>query len=790
LSPWTTFGQTLPAQDALADAAEVELSGVAAQVWTLEADRVESLQNEQIFKASGNVLIRQGENVIQADMATYFRETGFAHLSGNVRINWNGDVMAGEFAEFNLQDSVGRVTDGGVFFSEEHYYIRGKLLEKTCEKTYRFKDAQITTCDGPVPAWSVKSSKGEITTGGYARLWHPRFQVKNTPILYFPYLIFPVKTERQSGFLIPEPFYSSRLGFGLNIPYYWVINEEQDVTFYANMMSKRGVMTGLEYRHFTSLDSKGVWRADWLHDKETAPTEADESPQFRDDGLIRSSAHRYWIRGKYDGFLGDPLWRIKVDLDLVSDQNYLREFKHGDAGFERTQDQMLADFGRGMRRIDSVIRKNAVELSRNWTMLGFRGSLQYDQHLAYWTDNRPSKDNPTLQRLPELNLNLYRITLSPTPLELESRNQAVYFWREKGSTGSRIEFLPKVSLPWSTGMGTLTPSVLWRQTFYVIDRHDDSWEGVDESKRFFEQGIPEFRVEAFSSLFRVFDLGVQDKLAPTLKNIGNRRWSKVKHTIQPELRYSYIPERDLSGNPQFVEEDKINKRNRLSYTLRNTFNRRLDTVVQHQSEFPTNEGSVSGYGEESGLLAQNIQTRREYRDFLIVRFDQYYDFDEAQRATDLGRYPRRPFSDLRMDVTFNPGQYVSLENRTWFSPYMSKVTQHDHMLRLKYSGLGEAYFGFDFHAEVDDVWRKNQSKREMLRLGGLLHLPGGWAVHGDYRADLQTEEDLERTLGIGYTHQCYFVEFLFSQTPDEDRYEIRFSLKGLGDVVGLRFGRP
>jgi LPS-assembly protein len=537
------------------------------------------------------------------------------------------------------------------------------------------------------------------------------------------------------------------------------------------MMSKRGVMTGLEYRHFTSLDSKGVWRADWLHDKETAPTEADESPQFRGDGLTRAGAHRYWVRGKYDGFLRDPLWRVKVDLDLVSDQNYLREFKYGDAGFERTQDQMIANFGRDMCRIDSITRKNAVELSRNWTMLGFRGSLQYDQHLAYWTDNRPSKDNPTLQRLPELNLDLYRMTLGPTPLELESRNQAVYFWREKGSTGSRIEFLPKVSLPWSTGIGTITPSVLWRQTFYVIDRHEGSWTSVDESKRFFARGIPEYRVEAFSSLFRVFDLGVQDEVAPTIENIGNSRWSKVKHTFQPELRYSYIPEQDQSGNPQFVEADTINKRNRLSYTLRNTFNRRLDTVVQHGA-------------------SKDIRVHREYRDFLIVRFDQFYDFDEAQRDTDLERYPRRPFSDLRMDVTFNPGQYVSLENRTWFSPYMSKVTQHEHMLRLKYSGLGEAYFGFDFHAEVDDVWRKNQSKREILRLGGLLHLPGGWAVHGDYRADLQTEEDLERTLGISYTHQCYLVELLFSQTPDEDRYEIRFSLKGLGDVVGLRFVRP
>lgn len=759
--------------------------------WTLEADRVESLHREQVFQAQGDVIIRQGKNVIRADRVTYFRETGFAHLNGNVRIDWGGDVMTGDTADFDLRNNAGWVTDGEVFLVKEHFYIRGGLLEKKCADTYAFKDAQITTCDGPVPAWSVKSSEGEITTGGYARMWHPRFQVKDMPVLYSPYMIFPVKTERQSGFLIPEPSYSSRLGIGLNIPYYWVINEEQDVTLYANMMSKRGVMTGLEYRHFTNLDSKGVWRADWLYDRETAPTEADESPQFRGDGLVRPNEHRYWVRAKYDGFLGDPLWRTKVDLDLVSDQNYLREFKQGYTGYERTHDQMLADFGRGMNRIDSIVRRNAVELSRNWTRLGFRGSLQYDQHLAYWTDNRPGKDNETLQRLPELNLDLYRTTLGPTPLQLESRNQAVYFWREKGTTGSRIEFLPKVSLPWSTGFGTITPSVAWRQTFYVIDKHDDSWESVDESKRFFERGIPEYRVEAFSSLFKIFDLGAQDDISPALENVGNSRWSKVKHTLQPELTYSYIPERDQSGNPRFVGEDNIAKRNRLSYTLRNTFNRRLDTVVQGQAERPADE-SVSENGEENGLLGlltQNIRTRSGYRDFLTVRLDQYYDFNEAKRDTGLERYPRRPFSDIRADVTFKPGNYVSLENRTWYSPYMDRVTQHDHILRLSYSGLGTAYFGLDFLAEVDDVWRRNQSKREILRLGGLLHLPRGWSVRGDYKTDLKTKEDIEKVFGVGYSHQCYFVEFLFSQTPDEDRYEVRFSLKGLGGVPSLSFSR-
>jgi LPS-assembly protein len=746
--------------------------------WTLEADRVESLQAEQIFEAQGNVLILQGPNQIQADTAQYFRETGFALLNGNVRIEWDGDILVGEQADFDLKNNIGWVTDGEMFLAQDHVYIRGELLEKRCDQTYAFRGAHLTTCDGPVPAWSIKSNEGEVTTGGYAQMWHPRFQVKDTPVLYSPYMIFPVKTERQSGFLVPEPSFSSRLGAGLILPYYWAIDEEQDATFYVNMMSKRGVMTGMEYRHFTNLDSKGVWQADWLLDSETAPTEAEEDTQFQGDGLNRTNEHRYWIRGKYDGYLGDPLWRTKLDLDMVSDQNYLREFKHGHTGYTRVHNTMLRDFGRGMNNIDSLNRSNAVELSRNWSQVGFRGSMHYTQALQYWTDNNPSNENPTLQRLPELSLDFYKTTIGETPFELEATSNAVYFWREKGTTGTRAEIFPRLSLPWSTGFGTITPSAGWRQTLYAIDKHQQVSgipDSVDESKDFNERGIPDFRLDAFTSLFNIYDFGRQDQVTPTLDNVGNAYWTKMKHTIQPELSYRYIPHVDQDENPLFTSSDRIGKRNLLSYTLHNIFNRRMDQVERRDD---TTEDAV--------LAEDPLLVKTTYHEFLRVRFDQDYDFEEADRDDNLETYERRPFSDIRTDVVFSPGKYIDLVTRSWYSPYMNTITQHEHMLQGSYPGLGSAYFGFDFRSEVtDDIWRRNQQKREILRVGGLVHLPRGWFARADFKRDLLTKEDLEKLFGIGFTHQCYFLDFLFTQTQDEDRFELRISLKGLEDMLGL-----
>jgi len=745
------------------------------QPWLLEADGIESLQGEQVFEAQGDVVITQGVNTIQADTIRYSRETGMANLRGNVRIEWNGDILEGQAADFDLGQNIGQIKEGEIFLSQEHFYIRGETLEKQCGETYAFENAHITTCDGPTPAWSIKSKEGDVTEGGYAKMWHPRFQILDVPVLYSPYMIFPVKNERQSGFLIPEPSYSTRLGFGLSLPYYWAIDEEQDATLYANMLSKRGLMLGVEYRHYKNLDSKGVWQADWLYDSETAPLESEEDRQFRGDGLNRPNANRYWVRGKYDGYLADPLWQTKFDVDIVSDQNYLREFKHGYTGFNSVENQMIRDFGRGMDNIDSLYRKNAFELSRNWTRVGFRGGLYYTQALQYWTDNQSNSDNPTLQRLPELNLDFYKNQIGSTPFELEADNQMVYFWREYGTTGARLDMFPKISLPWNTAVGTLTPSVGWRETLYAIDSHENSPEEVDTSEDFFDRGIPVFSVDAFSSVYNVFDLGSAQEVSPNEANVGNSAWTKIKHTVQPELNYTYVPHVDQKENPSFTRDDRIGKYNRLSYSLHNIFNRRVDQVVQR----PVLE---DGEVVSEGL----IQVNKAYLDFLRIRFDQSYDIEEADRNEDLDQYERRPFSDIRADVTFYAGKYISLVNRTWYSPYSNAVTEHEHMLRGSYSGVGTAYFGFDFRDKVeDDVWRKNQRKREIVRVGGLLHLPRGWSLRADYKRDLLEKEDLEKIFGIGYAHQCYYLDFLYSQTLDEDRFEFRVSLKGLEDLIGF-----
>ena len=49
-------------------------------------------------------------------------------------------------------------------------------------------------------------------SSGYAKTRGVSFRAKNVPLVYLPYMLWPVKTSRVSGFLMPKPGFSTRRG--------------------------------------------------------------------------------------------------------------------------------------------------------------------------------------------------------------------------------------------------------------------------------------------------------------------------------------------------------------------------------------------------------------------------------------------------------------------------------------------------------------------------------------------------------------------------------------------------
>ncbi len=737
--------------------------------WDLQADSMQTTKDGEVITAKGHVLLIQADNYIQADYATYNKLTQKIYLEGHIKAKWDDDFLEADTADFHLAQRVGWMTNAQVFIEANHVSLTGETIHKTGNATYTFEQATMTSCDGIRPAWSLKASSGEVTVDGYARLWHPRLRIKDQPILYVPYFVVPVKTKRQSGFLLPDLTISKQLGTHINLPYYHVIDEETDLTLYENLMTKRGLMQGIEFRHTPDLDTRTLLWFDWLKDQQ-----AYEDGTYTSLGWQRPHTNRYWLRGKYDGYFFSPLLPTKFDVDLVSDYHYLREFSDGLSGFNQSRKDFTKVFGRDIRDNDNYLRENILSIRRDWADLGLECRMEYTQNLAYFNDNTgndPAR-NPTLQRLPEINLYVYKHQWASTMLEWEATSQYTYFWREYGTTGSRLDVHPTISLPLSFAYGTMIPSLGWRETLYAVDRFEHAEPTVHTDTIWHLRGIPDASLEMASHLFKVYDL--HTPLITNTNNLGTSAWTAIKHAISPNLTYSWRPNTLAQQHqcPQFDTNDAIPPESNLTYSLTNVLTRKRLTVLSD----PAAQGNAT-------------TTKADYLNIFRFKLEQSYDFREAQRSRDSGIYPNRPFSDIKAELTISPEKYLNLTSTSWYSPYRNRITEHEHMAHVFLDDLLKAYCGLDFVNREQEYENKTNylgvgGRSRILTLGGDMALPRNWFLAINYKTDLAQGKDLDRSIDLTYKHQCFTFGCTFSKTDTDEKIAVQITLSNLGSMKG------
>jgi LPS-assembly protein len=509
------------------------------------------------------------------------------------------------------------------------------------------------------------------------------------------------------------------------------------------------------------IHTKGVFKIDYLYDQETESTSL-----YSDNAdMSRSNHSRWWARGKFDGYLLEPEWNLKLDLDLVSDQDYLREFSRGFSGFNKSRKDFLQYFGRDIEDSDSELRVNRALLSRNWAHLGLQGLVEYTQNLEYGSNSNLSgkdrDDDPTLQRLPELNLHLYQTQIPGTPLTAEGSSQFASFWREFGTTGSRVDIHPVFGLPMHLKYGSVIPKAGFRATGWFVEKYEGEDQQVDTDSSTPTRFLPEFSTTAYTEFSRIFTLA-EEKDVPA--DAESFTWLKLKHAVQPRIEYSYIPFSDQEKYPYFDDIDRIGAENELTYSLTNVFTCKT--------------GKLLPSPEEQG----ETELKLDYLDLARVRFEQSYDIRERTRNDDTDRYPNRPFSDFLTDVTLQFAPWLHLNSKTWISPYEGHVTEHEHGLTAQYEDVLYARFSLDFLNEIDEYLRQEQERQRIASFGGGFGINNEWSAAFLYRVDWESGTDLEKKVTLRYDHQCFSAETSWSQTDDDSRFEFRVILAQLGSL--------
>jgi LPS-assembly protein len=174
----------------------------------LRADSLEYERPRDLYIAKGHVEVENGPRRLRAEWVVFSRATGRGVASGDVMLTDGRDTLHTSFAEFDVENLQGVLFDARFDVPSGHLRMEGAEIAKTGDETYSFEKGVFTTCRCPDPEaedpWRIRAESAELEIGGYGTARDTTFEILGVPLVWLPWAIYPLKTERQSGRCCPR----------------------------------------------------------------------------------------------------------------------------------------------------------------------------------------------------------------------------------------------------------------------------------------------------------------------------------------------------------------------------------------------------------------------------------------------------------------------------------------------------------------------------------------------------------------------------------------------------------
>lgn len=455
---------------------KVELNGEAVVNMpgeTIRADKINLDLNERTLDAYGSCEYKMGETLIRSDEMHF-------HLDART-----GSIVGGS------------VTDG-------KYLLKGERINKLSDKRFQTHRAEYTTCLDCPSFWAFQGDDVDFELEGYATMTNFKAKWKDRPFLWFPYMIIPIKSKRQSGLLFPSFRLGGLHGVSYLQKFFWATGRSTDMTLGAGLYSIRGTRFDWEGRYVLGGMSRATANIYYLKDK-----------------TGRDNPHRY--AAKLDQIQKFPFGiEEKLRIYEVSDIDYPVQFPEDIPGYK---EPALAS--------DVIFSYGAPNISVQATGRRYRNLLNFDEPTAF--------DPRTVQLYPRVNVSVNDLQLWRTPIVTginfgltNFTRTADFFDYDATSTfgdpyragidpireATRFHFTPKMYIPfraWDALM--ITPSVEYRGYYYALQQP------VSDLVR----GYLLFKTDFSFQIEKVYDRP-NDPEIPALK-----------HLIRPTFTYARIP---------------------------------------------------------------------------------------------------------------------------------------------------------------------------------------------------------------------------------------------------------
>src|SRR5580698_6449861 len=277
----------------------------------VDADKCVASVDGKKATCTGNVVTRWGDRQFKADQVDV---DSHKNVKGQGGVDYTDPIVhiIGAGGDYS--------PTGGADFKSAQFQLlqrpaRGsaETMNLTPEGILNLEAVTFTTCPANDQSWTLSATDIVLDTRAKVGEAHDaKVEFKGVPILYLPYLSFPLGDERKSGFLFPTIGDNSRSGIVLGVPYYWNIAPNMDFTAEPIEYSRRNIDLGGDFRYLEP-GSKGelLWH------------------YLPDDSVFGGS--RSDVRLRNTAQLGDNL-RFAVDAENVSDSQYFQDFSQGPEG--------------------------------------------------------------------------------------------------------------------------------------------------------------------------------------------------------------------------------------------------------------------------------------------------------------------------------------------------------------------------------------------------------------------------------------------------------------------------
>ncbi len=751
-----------------ADPKEIENSKPMANVnqspMSITSNNPTTLSLKGQSTISGNVIIQQPGRLLRAEKVTFNRnpttqEIDRIELNGNVRYFEQKQELAGQHVVMKPDQQVTDLSDGAyrIYRDALPRPLTAWGTAKTAQNLpndLKIQQATYSTCPLCLtPLWKLHASQLNLQKDkGVGVAKNVSFNIKNVPVLYWPYLSFPLDKRRKSGFLLPTPGHNDKDGFILEAPYYCNLAPNYDALFTPILYSNRGIQLNSNIRYLFP-HSKGFMQASFLpSDNVFAAMKKEELDSHHDDRITQQFLHT--LANDSDNRLKLALQNTSeysqkmessVIINFVSDDYYLQDFGH--SPIDKNSDQLL----------------NQANFNYSDNHWDFLSRLQLHQTLH--PIDSSAKDQ--YARLPQLNLHgdwLFGKNYPHTWINSEF----IYFDHRRDFmsnrlvvTGQRLDVAPGIELPLKTPYAYFTPRLDIEGTVYWL--HDQRHEFNHETSENITRLLPITTIDSGLFFERKHSLFSQ----------------QYTQTLEPRAYYVYIPYTNQNNIPLFDTD--------------------LPTFTYQQLFIPNRFSGIDRINDANQVTVA-----------LTTRFLDQRDGDERLSATLATQWY---FSDRKVCLTpgckndplvdnhtspligainyhFNNAWYA-VANVVWDPSDQRMTTTNTH---LHYQGLENQLFslGYDYVRDGDRKMGARNQDLSRLDIAFALPIKERWHILANWNYNLSHSHPQFVLAGFEYQSCCFALRAIASRTmidqsltqdnKFDNRYYIQINLKGLTTV--------